>query len=54
MIESMLSDYQSVKGKDSMFLFNELKDDSSLIRRVSFTYNLRFILSCAEIEGEEK
>ena len=37
-----------------MFLFKELKADSSLMRRVSLICNLSFTLSCAKMEGETK
>ena len=43
-----------VKGKDPMFLFKELKADSSLMRRVSLICNLSFTLSYAKMEGETK
>ena len=37
-----------------MFLFKELKADSSLMRRISLICNLSFTLSCAKMEGETK
>ena len=53
-MNTILEDYQSIKGKDPVFWFRNLYAVCSFMRSVSFICNLSFTWSLARMSGQVK